>query len=76
VDKNSILVDLSESDKTRFCKEPFASQSTPQKVFLAVWDVMVRAAQCSGPISLDLSFDAKSKPGGDNETQSLDQRLV
>lgn len=39
MDKNSVLANLSESDKTRFGKESFASQSTPQKVFSAVWDV-------------------------------------
>jgi hypothetical protein len=37
MDKNSILIDLSESDRTNFGKVPFANQSTPQKVFSAIW---------------------------------------
>jgi Domain of unknown function (DUF4375) len=39
MNKNSILIDLSESDKTRFGKEEFAHQSVPQKVFSAIWAV-------------------------------------
>ncbi len=39
MDKNSILIDLSESEKTKFGKEEFAAQSTPQKVFSAIWAV-------------------------------------
>jgi uncharacterized protein DUF4375 len=39
MDKNGILINLAESDKTRFGKEDFARQSTPQKVFSAVWAV-------------------------------------
>ena len=39
MDKNSILIDLSESDKTKFGKEAFATQSTAQKVFSAIWTV-------------------------------------
>ena len=35
--KNHILISLSESEKTQFGKQEFASQSTPQKVFSAVW---------------------------------------
>jgi hypothetical protein len=35
--KNHILISLSESDKTRFGKQDFASQSTPQKVFSSIW---------------------------------------
>ena len=35
--KNHILISLSESDKTQFGKEDFASQSTPQKVFSSIW---------------------------------------
>jgi hypothetical protein len=35
--KNHILISLSESEKTQFGKQDFASQSTPQKVFSAVW---------------------------------------
>lgn len=36
MDKNSILISLSESEKTRFGKEDFALQSLPQKVFSAI----------------------------------------
>ncbi len=39
MDKTNILIDLSESDKTKFGKEDFATQSTPQKVFSAIWAV-------------------------------------
>ena len=39
MNKNAILIDLSESDKTKFGKEDFATQSTPQKVFSAIWAV-------------------------------------
>jgi hypothetical protein len=39
MDKNGILINLAESDKTRFGKEDFARQSSPQKVFSAVWAV-------------------------------------
>jgi len=37
--KNSILISLSESDKTQFGKQDFASQSTPQRVFSSIWAV-------------------------------------
>jgi hypothetical protein len=37
--KNHILISLSESDKTRFGKQDFAQQSTPQKVFSSIWAV-------------------------------------
>lgn len=37
MDKNDILIHLSESEKTSFGKEDFASQSLPQKVFSAIW---------------------------------------
>lgn len=37
--KNEILIDLSESEKTRFGKDEFARQSRPQKVFSAIWAV-------------------------------------
>ena len=36
MDKNSILIELSASDKTKFGKEDFATQSTSQKVFSAI----------------------------------------
>jgi len=35
MNKNGILISLSESEKTRFGKEDFALQSLPQKVFSA-----------------------------------------
>ena len=37
--KNHILIGLSESPRTKFGKEDFASQSMPQKVFSALWEV-------------------------------------
>jgi Domain of unknown function (DUF4375) len=37
--KNHILIGLSESPQTKFGKEDFASQSVPQKVFSALWEV-------------------------------------
>jgi hypothetical protein len=37
--KNHILISLSESDKTQFGKQDFATQSTPQQVFSSVWAV-------------------------------------
>jgi uncharacterized protein DUF4375 len=37
--KGQILINLSASDKTKFGKEDFASQSLPQKVFSALWSV-------------------------------------
>ena len=39
MNKNDILITLSESEKTRFGKEDFARQSLPQKVFSAIWAV-------------------------------------
>jgi hypothetical protein len=39
VNKNAILISLSESEKTKFGKEDFARQSVPQKVFSAIWAV-------------------------------------
>jgi hypothetical protein len=39
MNKNGILISLSESEKTRFGKEEFARQSHPQKVFSAIWAV-------------------------------------
>jgi hypothetical protein len=39
MDKNSILIDLSESKMTDFGKKEFAVQSIPQKVFSALWAV-------------------------------------
>ena len=37
--KNHILILLSSSEQTSFDKEDFASQSLPQKVFSAIWEV-------------------------------------
>ena len=37
--KNHILIRLSESPQTKFGKEDFATQTVPQKVFSALWDV-------------------------------------
>ncbi len=37
MDKNLILIDLSESGKTDFGKKDFDTQSFPQKVFSAIW---------------------------------------
>jgi Domain of unknown function (DUF4375) len=39
VNKNSILIDLSESDKTKFGKQGVATQSTPQQVFSSTWAI-------------------------------------
>jgi hypothetical protein len=39
MNKNSILISLSESKRTKFGKEDFALQSVPQKVFSAIWAV-------------------------------------
>jgi hypothetical protein len=39
VDKNGILIALSESTQTSFGKVDFAEQTTPQKVFSAIWAV-------------------------------------
>jgi hypothetical protein len=37
MNKNRILIDLSESEKAKFGKHEFAEQSLPQKVFSAIW---------------------------------------
>lgn len=37
--KNEILIDLSESERTKFGKEDFVLQSFPQRVFSSVWAV-------------------------------------
>ena len=37
MNKNRILIDLSESEKTGFGKQEFAEQSLPQRVFSAIW---------------------------------------
>jgi Domain of unknown function (DUF4375) len=37
MDKNGILISLSECNRTDFGKEDFAVQSIPQKVFSSIW---------------------------------------
>ena len=37
MNKNTALINLSESDRTKFGKEDFSAQSFPQKVFSAIW---------------------------------------
>lgn len=37
MDKNGILISLSESDKTKFGKQDFAAQTLPQQVFSSIW---------------------------------------
>ena len=37
MNKNSALIDLSESERTKFGKEDFSVQALPQKVFSAIW---------------------------------------
>lgn len=37
MNKNSCLIDLSESERTDFGRVDFARQSEPQKVFSAIW---------------------------------------
>jgi len=37
MNKNTALIDLSESDRTKFGKEDFLAQSIAQKVFSAIW---------------------------------------
>jgi len=39
VNKNGILINLSESAATKIGKEGFEQQSMPQKVFTAIWEV-------------------------------------
>ena len=39
MNKNQILINLSESERTKFGKEDFQIQSVPQKVFSSVWAV-------------------------------------
>jgi len=39
VNKNEILINLSESAATKIGKEEFEQQSLPQKVFTAIWEV-------------------------------------
>jgi len=39
VNKNEILINLSQSAATKIGKEEFEQQSLPQKVFTAIWEV-------------------------------------
>ncbi len=39
VDMNRALIVLSESSAARFWKDPYASLSRPEQVFLAVWEL-------------------------------------
>lgn len=39
MDKNGILIALSQSDKSQFGRNNFSTQSAPQKVFSAIWSV-------------------------------------
>jgi hypothetical protein len=39
MNQNGILIDLSESERTKFGKEDFVAQTIPQKVFSSVWAV-------------------------------------
>lgn len=39
MDKNGILIALSESDRAKFGKEDFSTQTIPQKVFSSIWAV-------------------------------------
>ena len=37
MNKNSVLIALSESSRTKFGKQSFALQSRPQQIFSAIW---------------------------------------
>ena len=37
LDRNAILIALSQSDRTEFGKDNFSAQSIPQKIFSCVW---------------------------------------
>ena len=47
--KNSILIDLSESDKTKFGKQAFATQSAPQQCFLRFGQLSLRSTTADFP---------------------------
>jgi hypothetical protein len=49
MDKNEILIRLSESKATKIGKEDFAQQSLPQKVFTAIWEA--QGEVCNGGFS-------------------------
>ena len=46
MNKNKILIDLSESTRTDFGKVDFLQQSEPQKVFSAIWEL--ESQVCNG----------------------------
>jgi hypothetical protein len=46
MNKNRILIDLSESEKTSFGKVEFAEQSIPQKVFSTIWALESEVNNC------------------------------
>jgi len=58
--KNNILISLSESDKTQFGKQGFATQSTPQQVFSLVW--AMEAAVNNGGFSRYFQHDSCETP--------------
>ncbi len=39
MDMNGILIELSDSDKTKFGRDNFNTQSVPQKVFSSIWAI-------------------------------------
>jgi hypothetical protein len=39
MNKNRVLIDLSESERTQLGRKDFAAQSIPQKVFSSIWAV-------------------------------------
>ena len=59
MNKNEIVIELSESDRTKLGKEEFESESLNQRVFSAVWRVEAevnRAAEFSEEITERLEF--------------------
>ena len=61
MNKNGILINLSESDRTKFGREDFARQSTPQKVFSAIW-VIESEVNNGGFAQYFLNDSAESAP--------------
>ena len=57
--KNHILILLSSSDKTSFGKEDFQSQSLPQKVFSAIWEV--RNQKSTTEVSRNTSLNSSAE---------------
>ena len=52
MDKNKILIDLSESKRTDFGKVDFAEQSEEQKVFSAIWKLAVVYCESSSAVGI------------------------